>query len=303
MEITNIKGNTHYIKGGTNTGLYIFDDNIAMMIDPGLNGLRPKKIIEILKSKNIILKYIINTHEHDDHFGATIEFKEHYKDIIIISSSDSKLYIENPELFFKYIVGGKPDKFICKKQRIDLCKKIKIDMIVNEGIVTINGKDFEIIGLPGHTPGTIGIMTSDKILFIGDVLVGDILLNKYDFLFLFDIEEELKSLEKLKQIDFEYVVLGHGKEVLTKEESFTLIKKHEEAIEKYIDQVRELLKEPISVEKVLKHIIIENNLTNNYKEYHFFRSSLISIISYLSYKDEIEYILSEGDLLYYTKRK
>ncbi len=34
------------------------------------------------------------------------------------------------------------------------------------------------------------------------------MLSKYDFLFLFDIEEQIKSLERIKNIDFEYMVIA-----------------------------------------------------------------------------------------------
>ena len=51
MNLINISGNTFYIRGGTNTGLYLFDDNSALIIDPGLSGARPNKIIKILNEE------------------------------------------------------------------------------------------------------------------------------------------------------------------------------------------------------------------------------------------------------------
>ena len=50
-------------------------------------------------------------------------------------------------------------------------------------------------------------------------------------------------------------------------------------------------------------IIKENELTYNYKEYYFFRTSLVSFISYLADLDKINYKLEDSDLLYYTKIK
>jgi len=38
MNFINIKGDTCYIKGGTNTGVYIYDNNIGLIIDPELGG-------------------------------------------------------------------------------------------------------------------------------------------------------------------------------------------------------------------------------------------------------------------------
>ena len=61
--------------------------------------------------------------------------------------------------------------------------------------------------------------------------------------------------------------------------------------------MRSYLNKPNTVENVLKNIIVNNNLSYGYKEYHFFKSSLISLISYLIDLGEIEYILDDGQLL------
>ncbi|WP_042277165.1 MBL fold metallo-hydrolase [[Clostridium] dakarense] len=303
MDLTNIKENTFYIKGGTNTGIYLYDDNSALIIDPGLCGLRPKRIIDVLKSNNIKPKFIINTHEHNDHYGACNQFREEYKDLSIISSKYAKLYIENPELFSKYIIGGKSNKFMDGKLRNKSLDEVQIDEVISEGVIELNNVEFNIIDFKGHTPGSIGILTKDKVLFVGDLLIGEDMLSKYDFLFMYDIKDQIDSLDKLKNIDFDYLVVSHGRKIISKCESYNLINKHKEAIEKYLNQIREQLKEPIGLENLLKNIIKNNNLSNNYKEYHFFKSSLLSIISHLADLEEVEYLINEGELLYYTQKK
>ena len=302
MEFINIKGNTFYVKGATNSGLYIFDDNSALIIDPGVSGLRPKRIIKLLEKHNIVLKYIINTHEHNDHYGACHEFKNYYKGLKILSSEYAKLYIEHPDIFSKYIIGGKSNKFLEEKLYNKFTENINIDKVLNIGNEIINNITFNIIDFKGHTPGSIGILTNDGVLFVGDLLIGYSMLEKYDFLFLYDIEEQIKSLDKLKQTNYDYLVLGHSKKVLSKNESYDLINKHEVAIKKYINQIKNKLQNPISIENLLKNIINDNNLSHNYKEYHYFKSSLISIISYLVDREEVNYLLSRGELLYYTQK-
>ncbi|CEI74075.1 MULTISPECIES: MBL fold metallo-hydrolase [Romboutsia] len=303
MELKKIKGNTFYIKGGTNTGVYIFDDNKALIIDPGLAGSRPKRIINMLEEKNIKVNFIINTHEHDDHYGACNQFKEYYNDICILSSDEAKLYIEKPYLFGKYIMGGKYNRFFVDKLKNKSLDEIKVDKIAKEGSLLLNNEEFEIIDLKGHTEGSIGILTKDKVLFTGDLLIGLDMLKKYDFLFLYDIKKEIDSIMKLKEIDFDYLVLGHSKEVISKKDSKFITEMHLNAIDKYLNKVREDLNVPITLEELLKKIIIDNNLKCNYKEYHFFKSSLVSMISYLADLDEIDYILNDGELLYCTKKK
>ena len=301
MRLIKIKGNTFYIKGGTNTGIYIFGDKSALIIDPGLIGVRAKHIIRDLDKEEIKVKWIINTHEHNDHYGAGFQFKDKYKDLINMSSGYSKLYIENPILFSSYIMGGNTNEFLNDILINKNMKKINIDKVVEPGRIIINNDYVDIIDLKGHTLGSIGLLTKDKVFFIGDTLVGEEVLSKFDLLFLFDIEAYLNSLNMLKQIDFDYVVLGHGKRVLNRYETLELIRKHELCVEKYLNQVRELIKEPKSLESILKSLLNNNKLSYNYKEYHFFKSTVVCMISYLTKLGEINYDLNDGDVVYYTK--
>lgn len=303
MKLTNINGNTFYIKGGTNTGVYIFDDNTAMIIDPGISSARHKRIINILQENNIKVTYILNTHEHNDHYGDCSVFRECFDDLCIMASEESKLYIEKPELFSNYIVGGKSNKFIENILYNRCSKNIKIDKVVKHGIFNINDTEFNIINFKGHSAGSIGVLTKDKVLFAGDTVIGYDMLKVYNFLFLYDIKSQLDSLNILKQTDYEYLVLGHSKTIISKEDSYSLIDKNENTINKYLKEIREYLNAPIKLDDLLKNIINNNDLKCNYKEYHFFRSSLVSIISYLADLDEIDYILDDGELHYYTKRK
>lgn len=301
MRLINIKGNSFYIKGGTNTGVYIFEDKSALIIDPGLPGARPRNIIRDLEKDGIEVKWIINTHEHNDHYGAGYQFKDKFKDLINMSSKDSKPYIDNPILFSAYIMGGNTNEFLNTILTNKNMETVNIDKTIEPGRIIINNEYIDIIDLKGHTLGSIGVLTKDKVFFIGDTLVSEELLSKFELLFLFDIEAYLKSLSILEIIDFEYVVLGHGKKVLSRNEALELAKKHELCVMKYLNQLRELTKEPKNLESILKTLLNNNKLSYNYKEYHFFKSTLVSMISYLTKLGELNYDLRDGDVLYYTK--
>lgn len=303
MKLQKVIGNTYFIKGGTNTGVYLFKNNEALLIDPGLSGLRPKNMIKMFENEKIKLKYIINTHEHEDHYGACSQIKSQNESIEILSSGYAKIFIERPELFSNLILGGKANKFLEAKISHRRNEKISVNTIISEGTIKKNDTEFEVINLKGHTDGSIGILTKDGVLFAGDLLVGEDILNKYDLLFLQDLQEYLKSLNKIKSIDFEYIILAHGKNIINKEQGILLIGKHKRAIEKYLNQIIKNLETPMNIETLLKKIIKENKLTYNYKEYYFFRTSVMAFISYLADLDKINYKVEESDLLYYTKIK
>lgn len=302
MKLNCIKGNTYYIKGGTNTGIYKFKDGSVLLIDPGLLGMRPKKIINLLEENNLKLKYIINTHEHGDHFEGGIVLLESNPDIKVFSSEEAKVFIENPNFAADYSMGGKANEFLNLKLFNEKNKRIKVDEVIKEGSLELNGEQFEIIKLSGHTEGSIGILTSDKVLFVGDLFVASSMLSKFNLLLLYNVKEYLNSIEKIKDIDFEYMVIGHGKEIISKKAIDEVVKNHKESVFKYINQVMELLEDRITMDNILKNILNNNDLSCNYKEYHYYRSTIVSIMSYLIDLKKVDYEIKNGEILYYSKK-
>ncbi|WP_455539741.1 MBL fold metallo-hydrolase [Terrisporobacter sp.] len=302
MKLINIKGDTYYIKGGTNTGIVKLDNSSALVIDPGLGGMRPRKIMELLENNHMDVKYIINTHEHEDHYEGCNQIKQSNKGIHILSSKEAKKFIDDSCKFADYILGGKSNRFLIPKVCKEKDNLIEVDTIVNEGEIVLNNKKIEIIKLTGHSEGSIGILTEDKVLFVGDLFVGANILSKFELLLMYDVKSYFESINKIKNIDFDYMILGHGKEIYSKKESELLIESHINAINKYITQVKELLKLPVTVDNILKSIINNNNLSCDYKEYYFFRSSILSIISYLCDLNLVDYSIEKGEMLYYSKK-
>lgn len=302
MKLSKINGNTYYIRGGTNTGVYVFDDNSALVIDPGLSGMRPSNMKSLLKENNIKIKYIINTHEHEDHYGGSSQLKEIDDSIEILTSEKAKVFIDYPNIYGDYTLGGRGNEFFYSKLSRGKSYLTKVDRIIEEGNLVLNNEEFEIIKLKGHSEGSIGVLTKDKVLFVGDLFVGEHILGKFDLLLIYDVKEYLESIKKIENINFEYMVLGHSKSFTHKDDVKKYIKNHENAIYKYLNQIRKLLESPITIDNILKNIINNNGLTCNYKEYYFFRSTIVSMISYLSDLNEIEYMIKQGEMLYYSKK-
>ena len=117
-----------------------------------------------------------------------------------------------------------------------------------------------------------------------------------------DVKKYFESIQKIKEIDFEYMIIGHGKQIISKDDVNSMIESHTIAIHKYINQVKQLIEDKITIDNILKNIINNNNLTCNYKEYYFFRSSIVSIISYLVDLNKIDYEIKDGEVLYYSKK-
>jgi len=296
LELNKIKGNTYFINSPTNIGVYTFKNKFCLLIDSGLNSSAAKKFDEVLISNNLHPKYIINTHAHTDHCGGNVYFKENYSGILVYTSKKEKIYMENPELSSIVLSSSSPIKKLSQNP-----KSLEVDFVLEYGTNKINDEKFEIIPLSGHSQEHIGIITPEKICFLGDSIFSQDTLNKYAFPFLFDIGDTLKTLNNIKEIDADYFVISHGKDILNKEEVITLADKNIENINNNIDIILELLEQPCTREDILENIIILNDITTNMKQYMLDLSAVSAFISYLYNHELIDSSIEDGKLYYFKK--
>ena len=86
------------------------------------------------------------------------------------------------------------------------------DVILNEGDKLLEyGIDGQVIELPGHTKGSIGIMLGDQYLLVGDALMN--MFGSGVSLLYEDREKMLKSAKKIEDIGKLKIYFGHGKAV------------------------------------------------------------------------------------------
>lgn len=299
MKLKNIKGNTFWIRGGTNTGVYIFEDRSALLIDTGLGGERQERMIEILDDNNITVKYIISTHEHEDHSGGNHQIKERYKDVKIFSSYKSKLYIENPDIYMDFLTGGRRTQILEKELSKYILHPNKIDEVIYPGqTLKLNGHDFEIVDCSGHTEGCIAVITDDKVAFFADLMISKNSLEKFEFLFMSDYSSQIKSLDRVRILDFELGVLGHSSKIYSKKEMMEVADYNYEALMGLVEFVLNFLEEPRTFDELIKEFLDRRKLTCNYIAYLEYRNSLNATISYLLDTDVIDYRLDNNILKY-----
>lgn len=299
MELNKINGNTYYIDNPTNIGVYAFKSKYCMMVDTGINNTVAIKFDEILKDNGLKPKYIVNTHNHMDHSGGNMYFKEHHPGSLFYASHGEKLFIEDDSLFSTYIYGASPVKELRKRNSKN--RGVIVDFLLEDGSNKINDERFEVLPLKGHSIDMVGIGTPDRVCFLGDGLFSHENMKKHPFPFLFDIEDQLDTLEYIKTLDYDFFVLSHGDRVYTREEIFELAKDNRMNIENYSEDIRTLLSQPLTREELLEQILILNEIAMNFRDYYLCLSSAGAFISYLYNNDELEYRYENGKLYYYMK--
>jgi glyoxylase-like metal-dependent hydrolase (beta-lactamase superfamily II) len=105
MELNKINGSTYYMDNPTNVGVYAFKNKYCMLVDTGINNTLAGKFDELLNKNGLKPKYIVNTHNHSDHSGANLYFKEHYPGTIFYTSKYESIFIENDICFLCIYMG------------------------------------------------------------------------------------------------------------------------------------------------------------------------------------------------------
>ncbi len=297
MEINKIKGHSYYIKGGTNTGIYLFKDKSALIIDSGHTIGRGKRIVSSLEENGMRARYVYTTHEHFDHFEAFQGIKEVAPHVEFIAHEMARPYIENLYIGKAYIVSSAPSRF--QGKRADENKKyFTVDIGVTDTL-EIKDKKFEIHHVPGHCMGQAIIITDDKVCYLGDSVFDRRIMAKYDMPFLYNIDYQRESLKKIKTLDFDHALIAHSKDVYEKSVIEDIIDENIEVLDRYEADILEILKTPNTREEVLQQLLVINDIACNFETYHYNYSTTGAFLTSLADRKQIDFSYEQGKLYYY----
>ena len=123
----------------------------AIIIDPGFNSeSEAKTIITEIERNKFEVKYIINTHGHPDHNSGNKIMKDYTKAPILIHEHEASL-LRNPPADRKLRDGD---------------------------LIEVGNIKFKVIHTPGHSKGSIILLSSD-VVFSGDTLFAGS-IGRYD---------------------------------------------------------------------------------------------------------------------------
>lgn len=290
-----ITGKTYYIKAFTNIGVYSLADNNCLLIDTCFNKKQAKMIDQTLKKNKLQLKYIINTHAHPDHCCGNTYFQRTYPDCQVFASLAEKPFMENPYLLGAIFSSANP------LQHLDFSPScFPVDHYLEPGVQIIDEEPLQVIPLSGHTRGQVGIITPDRVCFLGDALFSNYTLDTYALPYTFDVGESCKTLHSLFKIDADYFVISHDAQVISRDEFPSLVQRNLANFKRFKTEILELLNQPLTREDLVAKIILSNNIELNLSEYHVIQTSVSAFITYLDDQQLINYKFEEGRLYYQT---
>ncbi len=166
----------------------------AVVIDP---GDEPDRIMDIIKTNELSVDYIICTHGHFDHVGAVSDLKQETGAKVAIHRDEVEIYSAALDMaaFWGFDLDPLPEP----------------DMLLGDGdSIKTGGLSFEVFHTPGHSPGGLCLYGND-IVITGDTLFAGS-VGRTDF-YGGDIEKLKKSFNRLMALpEATKVLTGHGPE-------------------------------------------------------------------------------------------
>jgi glyoxylase-like metal-dependent hydrolase (beta-lactamase superfamily II) len=203
--------------GGVNCYLVKTGDGF-ILIDTGVSNRRTdlEKALASAGCKPGNLKLVILTHGDSDHADNCAYLRGKYGTKIALHYDDSGM-VERGDMSWNR--KAKPDKisimgriisfvtpFVVRPGKFDTFKP---DFAIDESFdLSEYGFNATVLHLPGHSKGSIGILTAGGDLFCGDLLSN---IGKPSCLFIDDMADFNASVEKLESLGINTVYPGHGK--------------------------------------------------------------------------------------------
>lgn len=260
---------------------YVVKGDKIFLIDAGTSQTTEKvlKTLEEFKIKPDSINAIVVTHEHYDHGAGVAGLLEKMPTTMVLASEKTAEILKDPSDFLETSKKhyGEAAGLVSPFPPVKNVEIIEEGDIINLG----GGVSLEVVALPGHTPGSIGLFESKtKTFFAGDAVCN--YNAQYEFYMppsfpeLFNYKEYLKSLDKILGYDFNYLCMGHfGTQ--TQPKAKQVVKKAAETAKEWKKIIEDTYRKTKSEEKVYQKLLEkygDNEYVKNFPE--IIRKSILS---------------------------
>ncbi len=195
---------------GCNPSFVTTSDGVVMIDTPQL----PTRAVAMREEaeRHGRIRYLINTEHHVDHIFGNYWFKgvpvvnhQGLYDIFMDPTADLDPFAYALEA----IPTDDPDAASIVPARETYYQDPNKGTIVFSGDLTLRVGDhtFHLLHTPGHTPGQVAVhVPEERTVFTGDTIFSEC----QTWLMTSNVDQWLEALERIRQLDVDHVVPGHG---------------------------------------------------------------------------------------------
>jgi cyclase len=196
---------------GCNPGYVVTSDGVVVIDTPQL----PTRAVSMCKEAESHgpIRFLINTEYHVDHIFGNYFFKS-AENVVAHRVTVENFMTVTPEINpYEYakeaLPTHDPEAFkILPDEKTYFADPNKPNIILDgDTTLTVGKHTFRLLHTPGHTPGELAVyVPEERVLFTGDTIFN----GCQTWLYVSDVNEWIRTLERLLELDVDYIVPGHG---------------------------------------------------------------------------------------------
>jgi glyoxylase-like metal-dependent hydrolase (beta-lactamase superfamily II) len=288
MELIKLEGNTWVIRGPVNIGVFVKGTE-AILIDSGNDSSAGRKILHFAEDKNWNIKWIINTHFHADHTGGNSFIQKRTKCGIAASPKEAP-FIDFPEMEPEILWCGTAPKML--RNKFLQAEQSKVTKLLDPGD-TLEDYGIEILNLPGHAHGQIGIRTADNVIFTADSIIAEHILNKYGIPFVADFELAMSTFNVLENMEANLFVPSHGDVCSDIKE---MIQANRKCLQLLMEEIIGICTLPAGIDDIIAALSVRHGISMTMSQYVLARGTVAAITSHLIDSGEVTPGYDSGSL-------
>lgn len=204
---THVLGNTWCIESHLTIPVYFLNSKEVVLLDSGYADRDRDPLDALLAKKGVRVRAILGSHSHNDHNGNHAYFQKTHGAEIILRDTEAATVLSFALMTAAYRPGTAEDM---RREFPHLLLKADRTFSESDAFVEIDGYKFQLIPLPGHTPGHTGIITPDNVLYVADALMSPKVMQAAKLSTALDWIADLESKERLKHMAHPKYILAHS---------------------------------------------------------------------------------------------
>lgn len=233
----------------------------------------------------VAVEHLLITHGHADHFAAGASVRD--EGARVWAARDDASMVENPDINIRGLFSwAKPGDFLVTKLfRGTPCP---VDALLEAW----SDPRATAVPLPGHTLGHTGLLTADRVLFTGDALYQTEIWERHPLPYAIDPSEVASSLERIRELDFDWLVPGHGR-IIDREEAESHIDHHLSELGRIAEFIVERLRLERTTEEAIALVSAERGLSENPAGYWLAVTTVKGFLGDLLSQGRIEFFVRD----------
>ncbi|MCE4611684.1 MAG: MBL fold metallo-hydrolase [Desulfurococcales archaeon] len=274
------------VKGSPATLIEACSDKVYV-VDPGHGRKRARQLAKTIKSRGPRETVFLVTHYHSDHHIALsqglLEAEGLVGAVVAAPRLDSPA-LRDPLLRVTLTFGYPlpPSSSLTLFDPLPVRVDVELEPPARLG-------PLEVLPLPGHTPGQVGVVAGDGTLYAADSLFGLKVLERYGAPYHFDPCQALETLEGLLDSlgRYERLQPSHGP-LVAGGDAFRLVEANIEAVKGLLEGLKGVLREPASLEEASMRLAPALRVPPEPPVLLLFQATLRGALSCLHARGEVE---------------